>query len=149
MKSLLVLTLLAVSTVSILAAEQSQNNGVVYIDHDKASAAFASGGPLLITNNFKVQTGRRTGPGEVEIHERDTDVFYILEGTATFVTGGKAVEPRTVSASEIRAKEITGGEERKLAKGDVIVIPRGVPHWFKQVDGTFVYFVVKVAEGKE
>lgn len=148
MKSLLILALLVVTSVSTLAAEQSQNNGVVCIDHDKVSAAFANGSPLLITNNFKVQTGRRTGPGEVEIHEQDTDVFYILEGTATFVTGGKAVEPRTVSAGEIRAKEITGGEERKLAKGDVIVIPRGVPHWFKQVDGTFVYFVVKVVEGK-
>jgi len=148
MKSLLVLALLAVTSTPILAAEQSQNNGVVYFDHDKVSAAIASGGPLLLTNNFKVQTGRRTGPGEVEIHERDTDVFYILDGTATFVTGGKAVEPRTVSAGEIRAKEIAGGMERKLAKGDVIVIAKGVPHWFKQVDGTFVYFVVKVVEGR-
>lgn len=148
MKSCLTLAILAATSVSILAAEQPKNNGVVHFDHDKVSAAFASGGPLLVTNNFKVQTGRRTGPGEVEIHERDTDVFYILEGTATFVTGGKAVEPRTISAGEIRAKEIAGGEERQLAKGDVIVIPRGVPHWFKQVDGTFVYFVVKVVEEK-
>src|SRR5262245_24000980 len=147
MKSVLGLALLVVTSISLLAAEQPQNNGVVHFDHDKVSAAFATGSPLLITNNFKVQTGHRTGPGEVEIHERDTDVFYILEGTATFVTGGKAVEPRTTSAGEIRAKEITGGEERKLTKGDVIVIPKGVPHWFKQVDGTFVYFVVKVVEG--
>jgi mannose-6-phosphate isomerase-like protein (cupin superfamily) len=148
MKSFLALAILAFTSASIHAAEQPQKNSVLYFDREKVSAAIASGGPLLITNNFKVQTGRRTGPGEVEIHERDTDVFYILEGTATFVTGGRAVEPRTISAGEIRAKEITGGEERKLAKGDVIVIPRGVPHWFKQVEGTFVYFVVKVVEEK-
>ena len=148
MKSFLTLAILAASSLLMIAAEQPQDNGVVHFDHNKVSAAFASGSPLLITNDFKVQTGRRTGPGEVEIHERDTDVFYILEGAATFVTGGKALEPRTVSAGEIRAKEITGGEERKLAKGDVIVIPRGAPHWFKNVDGTCVYFVVKVVEQK-
>jgi quercetin dioxygenase-like cupin family protein len=147
MKSFPALAILAASSLLTFAADQSQKDGVVYFDHDKVAAAFASGSPLLRTNNFKVQTGHRTGPGEVEVHERDTDVFYILEGTATFVTGGKAVEPRTTSAGEIRAKEITGGQERKLAKGDVIVIPRGVPHWFKQVEGTFVYFVVKVVEG--
>jgi len=148
MKSILLFLTVAASSVSIFAAEQPEKTGVVHIDHEKVSAALATGGPLLVTNNFKVQTGRRTGPGEVEIHERDTDVFYILDGTATFVTGGKAVEPRTTSAGEIRAKEITGGEERRLVKGDVIVIPRGVPHWFKQVDGTFVYFVVKVVQEK-
>src|SRR5262245_13131710 len=104
MKCFLTLAILAASSFFTLAAEQSQNTGVVHFDHDKVSAAFANGSPLLITNNFKVQTGHRTGPGEVEIHERDTDVFYILEGTATFVTGGKALEPRTVSAGEIRAK---------------------------------------------
>src|SRR5262245_19653621 len=134
MKSFFVLAILAASALLMIAAEKPQNTGVAHFDHNKVSAAFTNGSPLLVTNNFKVQTGRRTAPGEVEIHERDTDVIYILDGTATFITGGKAVEPRTVSAGEIRGKEITGGEERKLAKGDVIVIPRGVPHWFKQVE---------------
>jgi glc operon protein GlcG len=131
------------------AADGPHPDGVVLINHDKVNAAFASGGPLLVTNNFKIQAGHRAGAGEVEIHEHDTDVFYILDGTATFVTGGKAVETRTTSPGEIRGKEITGGEEHHLVKGDVIVIPNGVPHWFKKVDGTFDYFVVKVVEGKK
>jgi len=82
----------------------------------------------------------------VEIHERDMDIFYILEGSATFVTGGKAKEPKTTGPGEIRAKEIVGGEDRHLVKGDVIVIPNGVPHWFKEVNGTFLYYVVKVTQ---
>jgi len=129
-----------------LAADEAQKTGVIHFDHEKVAAALAKGGPLLITNDFKVQTGHRTGPGEVEIHDRDTDIFYILEGTATFVTGGKAIETRTVSVGETRAKAIVGGQEQRLAKGDVIVIPAGVPHWFKEVNGTFVYFVVKVTK---
>src|SRR3989442_11371110 len=128
------------------AADKPQQGAVIHLDHETVAAAFAKGGPLLATNNFKVQAGRRTAPGEVEIHEHDTDIFYILEGSATFVTGGKAVEPRTSGPGETRAKEITGGEERHLTKGDVIVIPTGVHHWFKEVSGTFLYYVVKVSK---
>jgi mannose-6-phosphate isomerase-like protein (cupin superfamily) len=84
---------------------------------------------LLQTNYYKIMAGRRTGPGTVEIHEKDTDIFYIVEGTATFITGGKANEVKEKSPGEFGAKEILGGEVRHLAKGDVIVIPNGVPHW--------------------
>src|SRR5436305_13670511 len=80
---LLPLLLLTIAT-SSLAAEDSAKTGVIVIGHDKVNAAFAKGGPLLATNNFKVQAGHRTGPGEVELHERDTDIFYIIEGSATY-----------------------------------------------------------------
>src|SRR2546422_5784202 len=93
--------------ITALAAEKSQKPAVIHIDHEKVAAAFAKGAPLLTTNDFKVQAGRRTGPGEVEIHDRDTDIFYVLEGSATFVTGGKALEPRASGPGETRAKEIT------------------------------------------
>src|SRR5437899_3406005 len=122
------------------AADQPQTPAVIHLDHEKVSAAFAKGAPLLTTNNFKIQAGRRTGPGEVEIHDRDTDIFYVLEGSATFVTGGKALEPRTSGPGETRAKEITGGDEQHLSKGDVIIIPSGVPHWFKEVNGPLLYY---------
>lgn len=101
---------------------------------------------MLATNNFKVLTLRRTAPGEVEIHDRDTDILYVLEGSATFVTGGKALEPRTTTPGETRAKTIADGEERRLEKGDVMVIPNGVPHWFKEVSRPFLYYVVKVSK---
>ena len=106
MKSAAVLIVFAASSMIAFAADQPQATGVVHFDHAKVSAAFASGGPLLSTNNFKIQAGRRTTPGEVEIHDRDTDVFYVLEGSATFVTGGKAVEPKTVLPGEIRASAL-------------------------------------------
>src|SRR6185295_15101232 len=89
-----------------LALAEEPTPGVLHFDHAKVSALFEKGGPLVATNNFKIQAGHRTGPGEVEIHARDTDIFYILEGTATFVTGGVALQQRDVGKGETRAKEI-------------------------------------------
>src|SRR6266850_4628762 len=145
MNSKAMLALLATGLLlAAFAPDQPQNSGVIHLGHEKVATAFAKGTtPLLATNNFKVLAGRRTGPGEVEVHDHDTDIFYVLEGSATFVTGGKVVEPKVTGPGETRAKEITGGQEQHLVKGDVIVIPNGVPHWFKEVNGPLLYYVVK------
>jgi quercetin dioxygenase-like cupin family protein len=114
------------------------------IDHKVVDAAFVKGMPLLETNGFKIHASRREAPGLAEIHTRDTDIVYVLEGAATLVTGGKALQLKTIAPDEIRGTGIDGGEVRRIVKGDVVVIPNGVPHWFKQVDGPLLYYVVKV-----
>ena len=87
---------------------------------------------------------RRTGPGKVEVHEKQADVIYVVDGGCTFVTGGSVVDAMASGPGEIRGSAINGGEERQLAKGDFIRIPAGVPHWVKKIDGSeFVYLVVK------
>lgn len=146
MKLMLLLAMLICGSIPATLAADQPPSGVIQIDHEKVAAAFAKGGSLLQTNNLKVMAGRRVAPGEVEIHEKDTDVFYITEGAAIFVTGGTAVKPHTISPGEIRASQIIGGETHHLTKGDVILIPNGVPHQFTAVDGTFLYFVVKVSK---
>ena len=129
------------------AGGQPPSPGVIQFDQGRVAAVFARGGGVLLdTNNFKIQVGRRSGPGVVELHERDSDIFYILEGTATFVTGGAATEMQTTTPGEVRGKAITGGEEHHLAKGDIITIPSGVPHWFKETSTPFDYFIVKVTK---
>src|SRR5205085_6646963 len=122
-----------------LARAQSSTKDVTLIASNTVGAAFAKGMPLLETSEYKVQAGRREAPGIAEIHTRDTDIFHFLEGSATFVTGGTATEPKTTAPNEIRGRDIQGGESRRVSKGDVIVIPKGVPHWFKQVDGPLLY----------
>ncbi len=77
------------------------------------------------------------------MHLAETDIFYVQQGRATFVTGGHVVEPRSISTTELRGRAIEGGEARELRAGDVITIPCGVPHWFKRVDAPFTYYVVK------
>ncbi len=128
------------------------SSAVTYLPSEKVKAAFAKGAPLLEVEGYKVHASRRDAPGIAEVHTWETDVIYVLDGSATFVTGGKIVDPKTTEPGQIRGPSIQGGETRRLAKGDVIIVPKGVPHWFKEVQGPFLYFVVKpispAGEGK-
>jgi mannose-6-phosphate isomerase-like protein (cupin superfamily) len=117
---------------------------VNYLPADKVNAAFAKGLPIVETGTYKVIGGRRDRDGQAEVHARDTDIMYVLEGTATLVTGGQVVGGKSTAADEIRGDAITGGDARPLAKGDVIIIPNGIPHLFKDVKAPFLYYVVKV-----
>jgi uncharacterized protein GlcG (DUF336 family)/mannose-6-phosphate isomerase-like protein (cupin superfamily) len=116
---------------------------VEHLDAKRVHAAFRNGGSLVDAAAYKVNASRRDGPGEAEVHLGETDIFYVLDGSATFVTGGTLVDGRSTEAGELRGSGIEGGTERTLAKGDVAVIPSGVPHWFKRVDAPFTYYVVK------
>jgi len=141
------LLLLALSSFRLAAAEPSAPpKDVVFLDHAKVDDAFAKGMPLLVTTRYKVQTGRRVMPGVVEVHANDTDIFYVTEGNATLTTGGTPVDPKTASPGETRAEKLSGGTPRRLTKGDVVVIPAGIPHQFTEVSGTFLYFVIKVTK---
>jgi len=106
-------------------------------------AGFGRDGRLIETAGYKVNTSRRVEPGQAEMHARETDVFYVVEGSATLVIGGTVVEPQSVSADEVRGMSIAGGETHQLKPGDVVVIPPGTPHQFTKVHGPFHYFVVK------
>lgn len=132
---------LTASATSSTGAKSS--SGVTYLDSNKVKAAFAKGAPLLEVEGYKVHASRRDGPGVAEVHTWETDVVYVLDGSATLVTGGTVVDAKTTEPGQIRGPTIQGGESRRIAKGDVVIVPNGVPHWFKEVQGPFLYFVVK------
>ena len=120
---------------------------VSYFEKSKVDDAFSKGAILLDGSdgrNYMVHASRREKPGQAEIHTKDADVIYVLQGTATFVTGGEAVDGKTIAPDEIRGSSIKSGETRKIAKGDVVIVPRGVPHQFLEVTNPFLYYVVKV-----
>jgi len=139
------LLVVACGLTSVTEAADSPTE-VIHFDHAKVDEAFAKGQLLLTNDHYKVITGHRVEPGVVEVHEHDTDVIYVVEGSATFVTGGKAVDSKPEKPGELRGGKIVDGTTRHLTKGDVIVIPKGIPHWFTEVSGAFLYFVVKVTE---
>ena len=114
-----------------------------FIDANRVAAAFAKGQPLLETAGYKVHTSRRVEPGQAEIHTLDTDVIYVVDGSATLVTGGTAIDAKEIAPNEIRGSKIEGGEEHQIGKGEVIVIPNGVPHQFTALTGELHYFVCK------
>ena len=80
----------------------------------------------------------------MEVHDKETDIFYIVDGEATFVTGGKMIGGKQTRANQWLGDDIQGGETHHLAKGDVITIPAGTPHWFKEVPKSINYYMVKV-----
>jgi glc operon protein GlcG len=117
---------------------------VTHLQAKAVSVAYAKGMNLVKAANYKVDASHRDSPGLVEVHTKDTDIIYMLEGNATLVTGGKIVDAKVSEPEEIRGRETLGGESREIAKGDVIVIPNGTPHWFKELKGPVNYYVVKV-----
>ena len=117
---------------------------VTYIPADQVNAAFAKGAVLISSGNYMVHASRRDTEGQVEIHTRDADIIYLLEGTTTLITGGEIGDAKSTAPDEIRGTSVRGGDARKLSKGDVIVVPKGTPHWFKDVSGPVLYYVVKV-----
>ena len=129
---------------ALAATEKAQAPSVTYFPAKQVSQAFVKGMPLIEVANYKVHASHRDGPGMAEVHTRDTDIIYVLEGSATFVTGGTMVDGKNIEPEEIRGKEIRGGESRRIGKGDVTIVPNGVPHWFKEVKGPLNYYVVKV-----
>jgi len=126
-----------------ISQQTSKAVQVTQIAAAQVKAAYQHDTTLVHTNAYRVNASRRDGPGEAEIHLRDTDIFYIQQGSAEFITGGEVIAPRNTSNIEIRGSEIKGGEVHQLKAGDVITIPHGVPHWFKLVNTPFTYFVVK------
>jgi mannose-6-phosphate isomerase-like protein (cupin superfamily) len=126
------------------AAAQADGSAVKYFSKDDLAASFAKGGTIAEQSNYKVMTAHRTDGGNVEVHNNFTDIFYIVQGSTTIVTGGKVIGIDLKNPDEPRGKSIEGGETRKMSAGDAIVIPAGVPHWMKDVEGTLLYFVVKV-----
>lgn len=88
----------------------------------------------------------RKKTGSAEFHAHDADVFFVVGGSATLITGGTIVNPKTTAPGEIRGSSIRGGEKHALASGDVVHIPARVPHWVLVNGGQpFSYFVVKVS----
>jgi glc operon protein GlcG len=137
---------LATLGASASLTEDASQPSVFRASAETVAARFQTGGLLLDAEPYKVDAGRRTGPGEVEFHTSVTDIMYVLEGEATVVTGGEMVDRRQVGPGEYRASATRGGTAQHLARGDVMVIPAGVPHWFKEVPGPLTYYVVKVVQ---
>ena len=99
--------------------------------------------------NHWVLLVRRSTPGRAEIHTVLTDVWYVIDGSGTLVTGGKAVNVKATASNELRGSGISGGIARHIGKGDIVDIPAGVPHWVSKIDGKeLVYLTVKVATPK-
>ena len=83
------------------------------------------------------------------VHEREAEMFYVVEGSGTLVTGGTLRDEKRTNAENLSGSAIDGGATRRLVKGDWVMVPEKTAHWFTQIEGTLVLMSVHLphAEG--
>ena len=97
--------------------------------------------------NFYTMIAHREATGSSELHQKESDIFFVTEGSASIITGGQMVNAKTEKPGELRGTSIKGGEKHDLPQGAVIEIPAGTPHQLFITKGKpFTYFVVKVIQ---
>jgi mannose-6-phosphate isomerase-like protein (cupin superfamily) len=112
----------------------------------KQGGAFA-GETLTKYGNHLTMLAHREMNGSSELHTKDADIFMVVEGDATLVTGGKMVKAQKTAENELRGTGIEGGTSKKVSVGDVVHIQPNVPHQLLLAPGHIItYFVVKVTE---
>ena len=118
---------------------------------DKLKAGAAATGSASETlerypNHFTM-LAYRSKNGGAELHEQFADIFYVVRGRATLVTGGTIPDSAQVSPGELRGKAVVGGTQTLLGVEDVVHISAGIPHQLLVAPSDeFLYFVVKVKE---
>ncbi|HEX5229837.1 MAG TPA: cupin domain-containing protein [Bryobacteraceae bacterium] len=115
----------------------------------KAKADHKDGQPIVVENilrlaPYSANLEYRTSVGPAAVHEKEAEMFYVIDGSATLMTGGKLTEEKRTNAENLTGKGIEGGSSQKLAKGDFAIVPEGTPHWFSAIDGRIVLMSIHV-----
>ena len=93
---------------------------------------------------YNVNLEYRASVGPASIHEKEAELFYVVEGAATMVTGGKLTEEKRTNPENLSGNGVEGGESRAIAKGDFIIVPENTAHWFSKIDGVLVLMSLHV-----
>jgi mannose-6-phosphate isomerase-like protein (cupin superfamily) len=100
--------------------------------------------PVFKMGPFNVNVEHRLGAPanaqQASVHGTEAELFYMIDGTATLVTGGSLIDGMQTAPNEQRGKGIQNGKEQKMSKGDFMMVPAGVPHWFTNIQGQITEF---------
>jgi len=91
-----------------------------------------------------VQHEKNRAGAAAELHDASDDVYYVLDGTATLVLGGKLDAPKETDPGEWRSPKIIDGKTFEIKKGDLIVVPRGTPHQRSTENKDFTMILIKI-----
>jgi mannose-6-phosphate isomerase-like protein (cupin superfamily) len=160
-----------VAILGMLAAQTDRTAPAIYITSDDVQATLKKAPPDSVTDQAirTITVGNlNVGLGVVHrsakaaqnsiIHDELTEIYHVLSGSGTLVTGGSLVKPERFPADSATVKDLAGpswrgtklenGVSRKVKAGDVVIIPAGSGHWFSQIDGAIDYEVMRVDPGK-
>ena len=91
-----------------------------------------------------IQHENNSTAANAEIHDASDDVYYVLDGTATLTLGGTLESPKEIEPGEWRGPKITGGQKVDIAKGDLVVVPRGTAHHRSTANQDFTMILIKI-----
>jgi mannose-6-phosphate isomerase-like protein (cupin superfamily) len=84
--------------------------------------------PILLLAPYRAQLEYRPGTGPAAVHEKDAELFVVLQGTGNIVTGGKVVDEKRVNANNLSGPSIADGHSQAVVKGDMLIVPANTPH---------------------
>jgi len=84
--------------------------------------------PILLLAPYRAQLEYRPGTGPAAVHEKDAELFVVLQGTGNIVTGGKLVDEKRVNANNLSGPSIADGHSQAVVKGDMLIVPANTPH---------------------
>lgn len=88
---------------------------------------------ILALAPYNANLEYRASVGPAAVHETEAEFFYVIDGSATMVTGGKLVEEKRTNPANLSGTAIAGGMSKNVAKGDFIVVPESTAHWFSAI----------------
>jgi len=162
----------AIVIVGILAAQSTTKTPpAIYITGDNIQATLKKAPADSVTDqairtitvgNLNVGLGvvhRSAKAAQSSVmHDQLTEIYHVVSGSGTLVTGGTLTKPTRFPADSATVKDLAGpswrggilegGVSRKIKAGDVVIIPAGTGHWFSQIDGAIDYEVMRVDPGK-
>ena len=142
--------LAAFGMLALFASADQPQPAAIYKTQAELGAALKAGqatpdmltSPVSLDDRHRINLIKRTKPAGAVAHEGFAELHHIVDGSGTFVTGGTIVRP-TGGGGAATIKE---GVSKHVAKGDVVLVPPGVPHWYKELDGPITYLEVRWAE---
>jgi len=126
----------ASSRTMVSAADVAALIAKAKVDRKENQALLAQS--MIRLDPYNVSLEYRAAVANAAVHETEAELFYVVDGSAMLVTGGKLKNETRTNAANLSGSAIDGGVSRHVAKGDFIMVPEGTPHWFSAIDGTIV-----------
>jgi mannose-6-phosphate isomerase-like protein (cupin superfamily) len=126
----------APSRTMVSAADVAALIAKAKVDRKDTQALLAQS--MIRLDQYNVSLEYRALVANAAVHETEAELFYVVDGSAMLVTGGRLKNETRTNATNLSGTAIEGGVSRHVAKGDFVMVPEGTPHWFSAIDGTVV-----------
>ena len=103
--------------------------------------------PILSLAPYRASLEYRTATGPAAVHEKEAELFYVIEGSGILTTGGKLKDEKRTNPTNLSGSGIDGGQSRTVAKGDFLIVPEGSPHQYSDIKGELILMSLHVPRG--